>query len=420
VSEARSAICNCRKRSGSRNRDVYKNIPPTLLLLALAAGCSSDPAPRPGAPGNTADASRSASDATASAADASAAPDAGGGDASAIADASPAADAASGADASPAADAASTPDSGVAGGPVCESLCSTGGAPGPVTAPLGLATLVADVARAQCAALFRCCNAVDMTTYFAPIRRDGEAMWELASFRPRLPPDAANFTQSDCDAVMTEILEITPFGPWVRAAQANRVTFVPAEYATCMASLETAACGAPLQAALFDSTCLAFGAPAGGAERRKVFDRTSAQGACDAIPDGTGARVYGTCDPDQAFCCFRPAADPNAPCWFNGSGRVGTCAAVSQVGQPCGLDVQRRSAQFCATGLVCDANAGMCIREPTTPLQLGARCFMGGNSLGECPADSYCDLFGTELCTAERTAGQSCMSSEECSTGLCR
>lgn len=319
-------------------------------------------------------------------------------------------------DAEPTTDGGSAPDAG----PSCQAVCAQGSPPGAPTTPLALTTLVADVARAQCHALFRCCSDLDRRDYFAPIRRDGEADWELASFRSRLPPEAAGFTETDCATVMTEILDVMPLGPWVRAAQASRVTFDAAEYQSCMTALESAACGEPLRNALYDSTCLSFSPPGGGSEQRRLFHRTATSGPCDPIPDGTGGRVYGSCDPTQAFCCFRAPGAPAAPCWIAGGGRIGTCAPASQASQTCGINFGQRDAQFCATGLYCDGNTGMCAAEAVMSLQLGDTCFANNNTVGQCPPNSYCDAFGTALCTVYRAQGDSCDSGEQCSTGLCR
>ncbi|MCK6545952.1 hypothetical protein L6R52_08790 [Myxococcota bacterium] len=317
---------------------------------------------------------------------------------------------------------AATPDAGALDAAADDASARDGavtdaGAPAPA-----LETFVADVARSTCGALFRCCDSGDLDEFFAPIRRDGENDWALASFRPRLPPDATSFDETACATVLAEIYAIMPFGDWVREATAGHVTFRPAEHAACLAALDGAACGEPARAALWDSTCFAFLAPFG--EQRAMFERTATAGECAPIADGIGARIYGTCDPDEAFCCFRPASDPTAPCWLAGDDRVGTCAAAAQLGEPCSFDFAARSAQFCATGLDCDDSSAdpsmwRCVASaPTTPLAIGQRCAEDFTLLGEC-IDGWCDLLGTGLCEELVPDLEPCGTPEACTSGRC-
>lgn len=404
-----------------------------LVVLTCFAACTKDQPPSPGADsgrvtdgGETED---SGGDAGAVQADAAPRVDAAEadattsvGDASAESDASsPTADAGFAPDATAQADAAVIADAGMPpdGGKVCTQICAQGGAPGPATAG-SLATLVADIAAAQCRALFRCCNAADQREFFGPIRQDGDASWALASFRPRLPPDAPSFTEQDCVGVMTEILAIQPFGPWVQAAQAGNVGFDLSAAQACFAALDGATCGPALASALYDSTCFSFSPPGGGTEQRRMFQRSASAGPCDPIPDGTGGRVFGTCDPTSSFCCFRAPGVTSGACWVAGGGRVGTCAPAAMVGQSCGIDFQQRSATFCATGLYCDLDTGLCARDVPMSLVLGDTCYRDQSILGQCPPQAYCDVLGGGACLAQSADGEACSSGDQCLSGACR
>lgn len=268
-----------------------------------------------------------------------------------------------------------------------------------------LDTLIGGVAEALCGALYRCCDAPSRAAFLAPLRSSDR----LASLRDRIPADGA-LDRAACPALLADAWRITPLGDWVRAAQAGRVTFVPEEADRCLTRLREATCGAPVRAALTDSTCFAFAAPAGGAEQRRMFARTAVDGAaCVGLADGVGGAFYGTCDPTRAFCC---AADGMGRCALVGSG-VGTCRPVSRDGEACGVTPELR---VCATGSICDA--ARCAVESTAPLAAGARCAMNFRLLGEC-VDSYCDLGGSDRCEALAADGTTCTLPTACRSGRC-
>jgi hypothetical protein len=268
-----------------------------------------------------------------------------------------------------------------------------------------LDTLVTEVAEALCGALYRCCDDPSRAAFFSPLRSSDR----LSSLRARIPADGA-LDRAACPALLADAWRITPLGDWVRAAQAGRVTFVPEEADRCLTRMRAATCGAPVRAALTDSTCFAFAAPSGGAEQRRMFARTAVDGAaCVGLADGVGGAFYGTCDPTRAFCC---AADGAGRCALVGSG-VGACRPVSRDGEACGVTPELR---VCATGSICDA--ARCAVESTAPLAAGARCAMNFRLLGEC-VDSYCDLGGSDRCEALAADGATCALPTACRSGRC-
>jgi hypothetical protein len=281
-------------------------------------------------------------------------------------------------------------------------------------------TLVADVAAATCAAAFRCCDAADRERVIAPIRGDGVDEWPLASLRPRLPPEDADFTETECREVLAEAFAIRPFGSWVSEVAAGRVAFDLEAYATCLETLETASCGEEMARALSDGTCLAFLAPVGGEAQRRMFRREAGPGeACRRIEDGVGAGLYGTCDPARAYCCFdRP--DVGSGCWLPSTpDAVGTCREVAATGDRCGFSPS--SYRLCATGSDC-GGGGTC-EAPASALPAaveGETCFRDLTFVAECGPDASCDVLGTGTCVRLRADGEACEEPSVCRSGVCR
>lgn len=273
------------------------------------------------------------------------------------------------------------------------------------TSVLELPSRVAD---AQCGALERCCNDGDRQAFFAPFAQDQRLSAEL---RARVP-SSGQLSPSSCRALLRDIADVHPLGPWVRAVAAGRVQFDAAAAETCLAALTTATCGRPVSEALYDSTCFGFSPPEGGAVQRKVFTRTAAGGeSCVPLADGVGGNLYGTCDPHRAFCCNRHA---DGSCGPVSAGTEGVCVAVSQVAQGCNI----APLQLCATGLDCDGHSGTCTAPKTGPLALGATCASGADLLGEC-VGSWCDFAGTNTCLAYKPDGAVCQLGLECTSGAC-
>lgn len=274
-----------------------------------------------------------------------------------------------------------------------------------------------DVTNAICGALFRCCNDSDLTDYFAPhLHNDRfEALW------PQMPPNA-EMNEGQCRATVGQMLRLQPFGDWVAAARAGRVTFDAGKHQQCLAALNGASCGASVRAALFDSQCFGFAAPVGGDRQRSMFKRTAVAGAaCTPIRDGVGASFYGTCDPARAFCCYADPANPELGCTYpfegeSGQPRAGVCQAVAADGAACN---PVPPFQFCATGSDCDSYDAVCVPDNDTPLQVGDVCVDNSfNTLGQC-VDSWCDLIGTGACTARKVNGDACTAGYECTSGYC-
>lgn len=286
---------------------------------------------------------------------------------------------------------------------VALSACSVADSPAPGAEPPPAAPGfdVVEVADALCSALFRCCDGSDVEQFF-----DGYATAPaLADQAGTLPP-----TESACPVVVADLLDVQPFGDWVRATEAGRVVFVPSAYDACLDTLESAACGDEVRAALYDESCFGFAAGAG----RGMFDRTEDSGPCSPLRDGVGASFYGTCDPSQAFCCYgdgctNPYDGENVP-------RAGTCRPASGVGEPCS---PIEPYQLCRTGLTCDGDTGRCEEPGVGPLAVGEPCADDDWSLlGEC-VDSWCDLFGDRTCQPPRSDGEACLAPFECASGVC-
>ncbi len=289
-------------------------------------------------------------------------------------------------------------------------------APGPDAATVDLSAFYIDAATAVCGALYRCCDAADKELYFAPFR--GSEL--LAAWHDQLPPEG-DLDEAGCRQVVAEMFAVTPFGDWITAAEAGHVGFDAAAFGTCVAALDDATCGDETRAALFDSTCLGFGAPAGGASQRSIFTRTAGVGTgCTPVRDGVGAAFYGTCDPTVAYCCYQDPDNPGLGCTypFTGDGvpRAGTCAAVASPGSACS---STPPLVICATGVSCDSASLECVADGAEELSVGDPCIDEGfNLLGDC-VDSYCDIFGSSQCEALKADGADCTAGYECVGGAC-
>lgn len=291
------------------------------------------------------------------------------------------------------------------------STSSAGGAPA-----VDIDSFTESVAASICGALARCCDAQSTTDYFASYAQSTL----LATFVTQIPPQHAFADAKECAATLKQMLDITPFGDWVAAVKAGRVTFEPAAFAVCKETLDGAACGAEVGMALTDGTCFGFLPPPGGALQRSAFHRTGKTGdPCAPIRDGVGAGFFGDCDPTGYFCCY---ADPQKPgvCALpfdaNGAPRAGTCKAASQAGEVCAVF---GSVQICATGLSCDSTSDHCVADSDAPLAVGATCVDAGfNLLGICQ-DSWCDILGSAKCEPLKADGSQCGGGDECQSTAC-
>lgn len=255
-----------------------------------------------------------------------------------------------------------------------------------------------------------------MSDYFASYALDDL----LVAYKPKIPPQKQFADVAECSSVLAEMMAIVPFGDWVSAVKAGQAEFVPAAFAACTSALEKATCGAEMEKALFDDGCLSYYAPA-GPKQRSVFVRKNTVGApCMPIKDGVGARYYGTCNPNESFCCYAKPEDPMNICAFpfdaNGVARMGTCKATSATGGDCSFGLS--TVQLCKTGEDCDGGTNKCVAPPTTPLQVGDICYENFLSTGECQ-NSYCDVLGTSKCEAFKADGATCTADYECLIGNC-
>ena len=271
---------------------------------------------------------------------------------------------------------------------------------------VGADGLVQRVARSSCGALFRCCDAASRQRYFASYQSNAR----LAALAARFPPA----DEASCAPLLEEALAIVPLGPWIQAVDAGSVAFDGAAAAACLWTLDGAACGAPVRDALFDGRCFAFNPPSGGQEQRAMFVRTGGEGTpCRSLNDGIGGGFYGTCNPQEAFCCYERPGVPG--CALTNSAGQGTCRAVSGEGEACGVS----PLQLCATGVDCDTASGTCRAPARAVLANGQPCADPGFSLlGEC-ADGWCDLFGTRACSPRKAEGAACFGPDECAGGDC-
>jgi hypothetical protein len=235
----------------------------------------------------------------------------------------------------------------------------------------------------------------------------------FTDYRDQLPP-TANWSPSECQRVLNEMLSIVPFGSWLEQVKAGEVTFNAAAAAQCLEAL-SAPCSEALSAALLDSTCFAFAAPLGGDEQRRVFSRNKGVGEpCRPIADGFGALFFGTCDPTLAFCCV-PVEGFEDDCAFPTASDEGICKAASGANEPCS---DFDPTVLCRTGLEC-VNF-VCQAPVTTPLSLGDACWDDENfvNLGEC-RDSYCDIMGSNSCVALKDDSSPCDYGYQCRSGYC-
>ncbi len=287
-------------------------------------------------------------------------------------------------------------------------LGDDGGTPG------GLDGFELEVATAQCAALFRCCDEDSIAEFFGQYTCFGGVPCPFEDQQTSLAP----VDMEACVAVNRELLQIT-FGDALAAARGGEMGFDVGAYETCLDDLGTAACGEDLSAALYDSSCFAKNADTSVvAEQVKhdYFERTGVAGDdCTSLYEDN----FGTCAPDQAFCCI---GGDEAACDVGGlGGESGTCVAVSEDGEPC---TDSPDDQLCAAGLACQRNdgsgrpLGCFVPEPATPLAEGDECIDEPfQVVGECQ-DSYCDDV-SRACAPLLEDGVECGLNDQCVSGFC-
>jgi len=273
--------------------------------------------------------------------------------------------------------------------------------------PMTPDTLIASVSAAVCEALYSCCNAQDFDDYFYTLR-EKELIIE-AGLQEQLPPFVSP-SDFDCPTTLANALAIAPFGPWIQAVNDEQVIFNADEATACLEELKTPSCGVETTLALFDSECFGLLPPYSALKPRRMFQRYAEPGAtCMPLTDGVGGAIYGTCDPNQGWCC-REREDGS--CGL-AEATEGVCVAASDLGEACGLIP---TMQFCKSGLDCGISS--CEAAETSPLETGEACYSDFTLLGICK-NSYCDMFESGICMTFKQDGASCIISDECDSGSC-
>ena len=276
--------------------------------------------------------------------------------------------------------------------------------------PSGLALdqLIPQTAAAMCQGLLGCCNPADQERFF--IVFEGNPRYE--ELVGQLPP-AVPFNEDTCVGIIESILTAAPFGEWITQTNAGRVSYDGVVAQRCLDELSQASCGEDFLSRLYDGSCLSYLAPVGGDEQRAMFQRTAGVGeACSPLTDGQGGVIYGTCDPNVAFCCIRRE---DGTCRPGFQGEVGECLAVSPTGGECTIFP---GIQVCATGSECSVE-GVC--EPPieyVTVQVGEACAADYSIFGNCEG-GYCDVGFTDTCLAYRQDGEMCSFPYECAGGDC-
>jgi len=264
-----------------------------------------------------------------------------------------------------------------------------------------------------CGKLTACCDGASVNRFFAPfLAAAGDPADLYAAYTASIPPNAP-LDATTCPALLRDLYLAGPFGSWAAKVAAGEATFASYAAAGCQQSIEAAACGAELEAAISYGSCVDIAAPEPGTQR-PMFVRTQGPGAaCSSIRDGFGGLYYGTCDPAVSFCCQGTGGRCSLP---TGTGS-GVCVAAAQEGESCSYfgDIT-----LCATGLDCDFDSNRCVSSALPELGRGDTCFDSATNdfVGAC-VDSWCDFFGTGRCESLVADGGACVSGEECATGTC-
>ncbi|TNE51159.1 MAG: hypothetical protein EP343_03465 [Deltaproteobacteria bacterium] len=282
----------------------------------------------------------------------------------------------------------------------------------PPTNPVTIDNLTQKIAEGICGALFRCCNKDSVNFYFSPYKNSPN----LPEFSKKLPPEVPLDAQS-CPALVKAMIDVVPFGDWIKASKEGLVTFQAAEAQTCLDALKNATCGTQIRAALFDSTCFGFSPPGGGDLQRKMFKRTTAPGGkCVVIRDGVGSGFFGSCNPKQGFCCYPDSSGDPSKCSYPKTGSKGVCKQAAAEGESC---KSLPPIQVCATGLSCDSGTRQCVAPSNATLQQGDVCAdKSYNLLGTCK-DSWCDITGSKKCEPLKADNEKCLGSFECKSQSC-
>ena len=274
-------------------------------------------------------------------------------------------------------------------------------------------SFVSATAATICGKLAACCDTASINAFFAPfLTSAGDPADLYAAYTASIPPNAP-FDAATCPALLRDLYLAGPFGSWAGKVAAGQVTFATYAADACRQTIEDAACGTALEAAIGYGSCVDIAAPEPGTQR-PMFVRTGQPGEiCSSLRDGFGGLYYGTCDPTTSFCCQGDAGRCGLPTLAG----EGVCVAAAQEGESCSYfgDIT-----LCATGLDCDFDLGVCVSTVLPEVARGDTCYntATGDFLGEC-VDSWCDLFGSGRCESLVSNGGSCFSGEECESGFC-
>ena len=271
------------------------------------------------------------------------------------------------------------------------------------------ADLIADASSAVCDAMFRCCDGDSHDWFFQAWRSNTLVADRVDDMPPNTPLDP-----STCPALVADLMVETWLGDWATALESGMVQMDPTGAAACIADLQEATCGDALRETLMDSTCFSQVAPAGGEEQRRFLQRTAVAGTtCMPVGDGFGGLYYGTCNPNEAFCCINDGAGDCNP--FPMVGEMGSCTSVASDGQACS---QEAPLQMCQTGSTC--MGGVCMANASASLSVGEACYEPSTYtlLGDC-AEGWCDMFGSKECESLKSDRETCTTGEECTSEWC-
>jgi len=288
----------------------------------------------------------------------------------------------------------------------------------PANTQAKLQNFIPIVADAICRKITNHCNQKSQTEFFRPILASEELS---KKYKNSLPPIKKGLTHNDCVKILSDVLEVRPFGKWIKAAKTSQVMFNEKGFDLCLSELKNAKSGADTEKALYDSQCFAYQPPMGGKYQRKMFDRTAAAGdSCSLLNDGFGGLYYGTCNAAVSYCCYNDQDKPGSCSVFPAKYQKGTCAKASIVGGRCGYDFKAQRRFNCQTGLECNSK-GFCEKPISKLIDKGSNCYDSKNykMLGYCKSGFYCDMLGTKSCENKIDLGQTCTGSEQCKSTYC-
>lgn len=243
----------------------------------------------------------------------------------------------------------------------------------------------ADAATKICAKLTACCSDADFKSY---MNNYTGAPYTVPA--DKIPPIA------DCQKTVQAQLKGL-HDKWVASIKRGRMSYDPAKAASCLATIDAAACGPILSRAIFDEACF-------GVRNNEVFEKTAKIGdPCEDLGDST---FYGECDPTLGYCDGPPSKVTDRRCvpWRK---QGEDCSAVPLW-------------KFCDTrnGAVCEGGSasvpGKCSRNGKS-IPLGGSCGASSGPIDDCVTGSFCDET-TMKCVATKKDGDACHWNYECAS----